>query len=196
MRRPIRFATLVLVPGLALAACGDGGTPGGVCWTTSTPEQLAERPSPLDSTLVTLGDGQAKVCYGRPSARGREVMGALVRYDEPWRLGANEATSIHLPFPAEIGSVSLGAGSYSLYAIPGVDEWTVVVNGIVERWGIPIDEGVTSADLGAFTVPAEMLDSPVETFTVEFEEVGPGEAHLVASWESARIRIPVRRPEG
>ena len=105
---------------LGVAACAPADDEAG-CWTTSTPEQLAERPSPLDSAIVTLGDAQAKVCYGRPAARGREVMGALVRFGEIWRFGANEATSIHLPFPADIGGLRVAPGAYSLYVVPGAE---------------------------------------------------------------------------
>jgi len=192
----MRRATIFALPVLALGLAACAGPQEGGCWTTSTPEQLAERPSPLDSAVVALGDGQVRVCYGRPSARGRQVMGALVRYDEPWRFGANEATSIHVPFPAEIGGVAVEPGSYSLYAIPGSESWTVVLNGVVERWGIPIDEAVRAQDVGSFTVTPETLDAPVETFTLSFQDAGAHEASLVAEWESTRLRIPVRRMEG
>ncbi|HSG48933.1 MAG TPA: DUF2911 domain-containing protein [Longimicrobiales bacterium] len=190
MRRMQRLAVPLVF--LGLSACAPGAEEGG-CWTTSTPEQLAERPSPLDSAMVTLGDAQAKVCYGRPSARERQVMGGLVQYGEPWRFGANEATAIHLPFPAEIGGVAVQPGAYSLYAIPGTEEWTVVVNGNAERWGIPVDGEVTARDLGSFVVVPEALDAPVETLTLDFQATGPDQADLVAEWALTRIRIPVRR---
>ena len=151
MRRPIaRLA--IAVAALTLAACGADSD---VCWTTDTPEQLADRPSPLDSTSVRLGESQLKVCYGRPSARERPVMGALVPFGAVWRFGANEATSIRIPFPAEIGGVAVQPGSYSLYVVPGQETWSVTVNGIVERWGIPVGPDVQAADVGSFMVPAE-----------------------------------------
>lgn len=190
MKRSVRIALPAFA--LVLAACG-GTAEAPACWTTSTPEQLAERPSPLDSVLVTLGDAQAKLCYGRPSARGRQVIGALVPYDAPWRLGANEATALHLPFAAEVGGVAVPAGSYSLYVVPGPESWTVVVNGVAERWGIPLDEGVTARDLGSFAVAPEALESPVETLTFSFTDEGPDRGVLSAEWESIRIRIPLLR---
>jgi hypothetical protein len=45
---------------------------------------------------------QALICYGRPSARGREIFGGLVPHGRLWRTGANEPTILHLPFTAEI----------------------------------------------------------------------------------------------
>lgn len=190
MRRIPRLATPIVL--LAVSACAQGDGESG-CWTTSTTEQLAERPSPLDSTMVTLGGAEAKVCYGRPSARGREVMGALVRFGEVWRFGANEATTIHLPFPAEVGGIRVGPGTYSLYAVPGPDSWSVVLNGTVDRWGIPVDEAVRAEDVGSFQVPVEATEALVETFTLSFREGGEDTAELVAEWEHTRIRIPLRR---
>ena len=45
------------------------------CHYRGAPEALAERVSPLDSVAIPLGGGQAKLCYGRPSARGRTMVG-------------------------------------------------------------------------------------------------------------------------
>src|SRR5206468_12789508 len=67
----------------------------------------------LDSATVEIGGATLKVCYGRPSARGRKIMGGLVPFGEPWRLGANEATTIHVPFAAELAGVRVGAGTYT-----------------------------------------------------------------------------------
>jgi len=51
-------------------------------------------------------------------------MGELVPFGQPWRMGANEAAAIHLPFAAEVGVVDLEPGSYSQARIekaPGAD---------------------------------------------------------------------------
>lgn len=151
----------------------------------------AARPSPLDSAMVRMGDGTVKVCYGAPSARGREIIGALVPFGSPWRMGANEATSLHLDFDADIGGASVPAGSYSLYAVPGEEEWTIHVNGSVERWGIPINEGVMGEDVATFTVPAGMLEEPVERLSYSLETADGG-ADLIVEWEHTRLRIPIR----
>lgn len=161
-------------------------------------QALAARParlSPPDSSAVALGGHTVKLCYGRPSARGRRVMGALVPYGEPWRLGANEATTIHLPFAAEIGGVRVGPGTYTLYAIPGETEWRVVVNRAIDRWGIPIDDAVRRQDVGAATVPVERLAQPVETLTLRFEPPQGRRTALVIEWERTRVRVPIVQVE-
>jgi hypothetical protein len=158
-----------------------------------TMEDAAQRTSPLTETLVRLGGQTGKLCYGSPSARGRTVMGELVPFGQPWRMGADEATALHLPFPASVGDVRLEPGSYSLYAIPGPEEWEIVVNRRAERWGVPINEGVREADMGSFKVPARSVDAMVERLTFRWEASDEGSGKLVMEWESTRIEIPVSR---
>ena len=162
------------------------------CTFRGAPEALASRESPLDSVTLRLGDDEAKLCYGRPSARGRVMVGGEEPYGLPWRMGANEPTTLHLPFPATVGSVDLEPGSYSLYAIPGDGRWTIVVNANASRWGIPLGPEVRRFDVGSFTVSTSPLEPPRETLTFRFE--GDGEAgFLVYEWEGTTFRIPVRR---
>lgn len=156
-----------------------------------TMEEAAERPSPLRSTEMALGDNAATLCYGAPSAKGRPVMGQLVPFGARWRMGANEATAIHLPFAAEIGGVAVDPGSYSLYAVPGESEWEIFINGSVERWGIPINEAVQGHNVGSFTAAAGESGSMVEQLTFSWEAHGADMGHLVLEWENTRIEIPV-----
>lgn len=157
----------------------------------ATSAEAAERASPLDSATVTLGNAEAKVCYGAPSVNERVIMGELVPFDEPWRTGANEATALHLTFPATVAGVSLDPGSYSLYTIPTSGDWQVVVNEEHERWGIPINDEVRGMDIGSGTVTPEATAAPVERMQFTFDRISDTEAHLVMEWESTRIRIPV-----
>ena len=158
-----------------------------------TMEEAAQRPSPLTATTVTLGGHAGKLCYGSPSANNRTVMGELVPFGEPWRMGANEATALHLPFPATVGGIHLAPGSYSLYSVPGPQEWEIVVNRSAERWGVPINPGVREADMGSFTVPARSLDEMVERLVFRWEAMDEGSGKLVMEWERTRIEIPVSR---
>lgn len=162
----------------------------------ATSEEAADRASPLDSATVALGGAEAKVCYGAPSMNDRVIMGELVPFDAPWRTGANEATTLHLTFPAQVAGVSVEPGSYSLYTVPTSGDWQVVLNANAQRWGIPIDDDVRSADLGRGTVTPEATDVPVERMTFDFDRISDSEAHLVMEWETTRLRIPVVRTGG
>ena len=183
------FALAALIAALAPSgATAQSAT----CQFRGAPDALAERPSPLDSVDIRLGDGSAKLCYGRPSARGRTMIGGEDPYGSPWRLGANEPTTLHLPFPATIGGVDVQPGSYSLYAIPEESVWTIVVNGNTNRWGIPISPDVRREDIGSFEVRPSRAPDHVETLTLRFEGSGSTGA-LVFAWENTTFRIPIAR---
>lgn len=162
------------------------------CQFRGAPDALAERPSPLDSVDIRLGGESAKLCYGRPSARGRTIVGEQEPYGSPWRFGANEPTTLHLPFPATVGNVDVAPGSYSLYAIPESGPWTIVVNSNTNRWGIPINPDVRRSDIGSFEVRPSRTDSHVETLTFRFEGSGNAGA-IVFAWENNTFRIPIAR---
>jgi hypothetical protein len=156
-------------------------------------DETQQRPSPLRTTEVDLGSSSGLLCYGAPSANGRDVVGsALVPYGAPWRLGANEATALHLDAPASVGGVALQPGSYSLYVVAGESEWQFFVNSTWERWGIPIDEGVRSNEVGSFTASPESIPDMVETLTFRFEPAASGSGgHIVMEWENTRVAFPV-----
>ena len=200
MTPAIRFVAsitvLALAPALATQPAAAQAEPG--CWLRQgvTQEQAAQRASPRDSASIRIDAGTAKVCYGAPSARGRDIMGGLVPYDQPWRGGADEATALHLTFPAQVAGVSLDPGAYSLYFVPGQDRWTVRVNGVEQRWGIPINEGVMENDIGQGTVSPARTGGMIDQMRYRWEEVGPDTAHLILEWENTRVRIPVEAASG
>lgn len=199
---------LLLFGGLALVACGGGqeaveeaaaaemdmatGTELACYLARGTMAEAEERPSPLRQTRFSVGGNDGLLCYGAPSARGREIMGGLVVYGQPERIGANEPTTIHLAGPAVVGGVELEAGSYSIYAIPGADEWEFFVNSSWERWGIPIDESVRAADVGSFTATPEPMDEFVETLQYRFEPQADNTmGDIVMEWENTRVKFHV-----
>ena len=52
-------------------------------------------PSPTFELKGTVGLTEVKVVYSRPSAKGREVAGNLIPYNEVWRTGANASQRFH-----------------------------------------------------------------------------------------------------
>lgn len=152
------------------------------------------RASPLDSVAFRLADGSAKLCYGRPSLRGRTMLGGeAVPWGELWRTGANEATTLHTNRPFTIGDLSLPAGSYALYTIPRPERWEILVNTSTRQWGIePLYP--EAREIGRFEVPAEELVRPVETLTVSAEPAAGPVRELVLEWQRSRVRIPLASP--
>jgi hypothetical protein len=188
----LRFVALVTA--LTSIAPGTGAAQSETtqaCWARGTPERIAARPSILDSVSVQLGTGSVKVCYGRPRKNDRQIMGGLVPFGEPWRMGANEATVIHMPAAGSIAGVNVPAGSYSLYAIPAEKDWQIVVNSVTQRWGIPINATVREKDVGSGVVPAGSAPSSEDQMRLSFEKRGDKAADLVLHWDLTRVRIPV-----
>ena len=186
MRPTLLVAVAAAFP-VALAA----QAPAGACTHRGTAADLAQRPSPLDSVQLTVDGGTIKVCYGRPSARGRVMVGGVNPFGQPWRLGANEPTRLTLPFAADVAGVHVEPGTYSLYVVPQATSWEVHVNKAVDRWGIPINAQVEAQDVGKGTVPVEALAQPVEQLTLSLVAGPPVE--LVFTWEKTRVRIPIKK---
>lgn len=162
-----------------------------------TPQRasVANRPSPYDSVLVTVGTRQAKICYSRPSGRGRTVFDSLVAYNELWRTGANEPTIIHIPFAAKIAGMDVQPGSYSIYTIPvpAGGEWTVIVNRSVSHWGEEsrYTADVQAQEVGRAPVSSAAIAEHVEQFTIRSEPAGPNASNILLEWVNTRVTIPV-----
>ena len=153
---------------------------------------LEGRASPYDSASVTVGEAVLKVCYGRPSARDRTMIGGEnVPFGQFWRTGANEPTTLHTTAPVSFGGIHLDPGSYAIYTIPGDESWEVFVSRSTERWGIPIDEDVRAQEVGSVTVPRERPEGHVETFTISFGSPADGATEMIMEWEDFRVRLPV-----
>lgn len=199
---------MFLLGGTLLAACAGGdeamedaaSTGDGMAASSAlecyiargTLAEAQERPSPLEQTEFSVGDTEGLLCYGAPSARGRDIVGGLLVYGQPERIGANEPTTIHLAGPANVGGVQLEPGSYSLYAIANEDEWQFFINSSWERWGIPIDESVRSTEVGTFTAEPEDSEEFVETLRYRWEPMNDGAmGDMVLEWENTRLRFHI-----
>src|SRR5688572_25417773 len=77
---------------------------------------------------AAIGPPLARIIYSRPHLQGRKLFLNLLRYEEPWRLGANESTELDLYSDAIIQQKRIKAGRYVLYSIPHTDTWTIVLN--------------------------------------------------------------------
>ncbi|HSM37188.1 MAG TPA: DUF2911 domain-containing protein [Longimicrobiales bacterium] len=166
------------------------------CEWRAEPAELAERASPPDSVRFAIGDGEALLCYSRPSARGRTMIGGeAVPFGEVWRTGANEPTTLHLGFAAEIAGVMVGPGVYSIYTVPGESSWEIIVNRSTAQWGAEryYTAEIEAQEAGRGTLPAQATDQHVETMTFRASPDGPNAARLVMTWEGTRIVIPIRR---
>ncbi len=152
------------------------------------------RVSPNATVSQTIGVTDVEITYGRPSVRGRTIYGDLVPYDEIWRTGANEATTISFSSPVQVEGESLDAGTYSLFTVPGQDTWTIVFNEEPEQWGAY--EYDSSQDVLRVEVTPESADMR-EMLTFTFHNVTDTSATSVLHWAETRVpfEITVNTPE-
>lgn len=157
------------------------------------PEGLEDRLSPRDSMTFQLAGERVTVCYGRPSARGRTMLGGVERYGELWRTGADEPTMIHTSVPLELAGIAVEPGIYSLYTVPGPEEWQIIVNRAIDQWGHEryYTEEVAAKEVARATVPREEMEEHVEMLTFRVEPRSEGRVDLLLEWENTRVRIPV-----
>ena len=181
----------IFVPVLLLAPLTIHGDP--ACITSASQASLAKRASPLDSLSFEIGGTRVKVCYGRPSARGRTMIGGTnVPLGKLWRTGANEPTMLHLSGPLTIAGVKLEPGTYSLYTIPDKEQWTVIINRSTEQWGDEGSyEGVKKEEVGRGMATVYPLKEHVEQFTIRNESKGNWGA-LVLEWEKTKVVLPFK----
>ena len=83
----------------------------------------------------TFGAVTVTITYHSPSVNGREVFGSLIPWNELWRAGANENTTIHFSHDVEIEGQALAAGIYGLHMVPGENEWKVIFSSNYTSWG-------------------------------------------------------------
>ena len=93
------------------------------------------RLSPKSFVGQTVGSTNITITYGSPGVKGRKIWGELVPFNEVWRTGANEATTIEFDTDIIIDNKVIPSGKYSLFTIPNKNEWTVIFNKIYDQWG-------------------------------------------------------------
>lgn len=142
----------------------------------------------LKMAKATTAPPLARVVYSRPHLEGRHIFHEVLKYEEPWRLGANEATELDLYSDATIQDKKIKNGRYILYCIPHKDSWTIVLNSNIDSWGLEPDP---SKDIARFTVPVMKTNVSIEYFTMVFEKKETG-AELVMAWDDAEVRLPIQ----
>jgi hypothetical protein len=145
-------------------------------------------PSPESVLKQRVGLTDIEVDYSRPSANGHQIFGGIVPYGQIWRTGDNASTKIKLGTMVRMNGVEIPPGEYALYTIPDEKQWTVIIYRDAGLWGA-FDYGVTN-DFARIKVTPARLTDPVETFTIDMNDVRDDSATLNLSW--ARVRVPVK----
>jgi hypothetical protein len=165
----------VLTIVLALSAAYAGGA------------AQAPRPSQHGSVTQQVANTAIVIDYNRPVARGRNLFGALVPFGRVWCPGADNCTTIEFSTDVKVNGQSLAAGTYSLWAEPQADRWTMIFNKAhpVFHTRYPVDQDV-------LRVPATPRQGPhVETLTFYFPIVDGTHAELVLHWGTVVVPLSI-----
>lgn len=147
--------------------------------------------SPMDVARLSQNGVYTKITYSQPSKKGRDIFGGLVPYGQVWRTGANETTELSTTGDITIGGNKLGKGTYAVYAIPGANEWTIVLNSKVGTWGhFQYDE---SQDLFRIKVKPNKRASgeELEKFFIWFDAPEGGSPSIRMAWDDTEVAIPI-----
>jgi hypothetical protein len=180
----MRKITIVVLPFLLLAAV-----------LLYAQQDKSKRPSPPGTATASFADGKKiTVDYSRPnvndpkSGQPRKIFGGLVPYDKEWRTGANEATTFVTTADVMVGDLKVPAGNYTLYTMPGENEWTIIINKQTGQWGTVYQQ---DQDLGRTKVKSEKTSSPVPQFTISFDPANGKSTKMNLEWENTRVSVPV-----
>ncbi|HXI43203.1 MAG TPA: DUF2911 domain-containing protein [Bryobacteraceae bacterium] len=157
--------------------------------STLAPAQ-APRKSPHESTSIEVGGHKITITYGRPYMNKRVIMGGLVPYNEVWRTGADEATTLRTDADLDINGLKVPKGVYALFTIPKENAWTLIVNKTAKQWGAFSYKEAT--DLGRTDMTVSKTDSPVEQFTISMTPEGNSGVMLKMAWEKTVASVPIK----
>ena len=164
------------------------------CISLSVNAQIdAPQPSPFGKIEQKVGLTDVTIEYSRPGMRGRTIFGDLVPYGEVWRTGANANTKITFSDDVMINGKELKKGSYSIYSIPGEDNWEIMFYTSTDNWGVPQKWDDSKV---ALKVTAETMDMPMkmETFTILIDELKNDSAALNFIWEDTVAMLNLEVP--
>lgn len=137
--------------------------------------------------MQQVGMSEIKIDYHRPGVKERKVWSALVPYNQIWRAGANENTTISFSKDVIIESKKVPAGTYGLHMIPTEGDWTIILNKDYRAWGSFFYK--EENDLMRFKVKPQSADFQ-EWLVYTFDEVTPNSVTASLRWE--KLKVPFK----
>lgn len=146
-------------------------------------------PSPTFELSGTVGLANVKVVYSRPSAKGREIAGNLIPYNEVWRTGANASTKVTFSTDVKLNGNPIPAGEYALYTMFTEETATIIISKNLTWWGALGYEA--KDDLLRFDVTVKHPSSHYETFTMSFSDFTMNSANLNMKWGHTKAMFTI-----
>jgi hypothetical protein len=161
------------------------------CCTLLATATLAQKPmpSPPATADVTLSGKAVTIKYNSPRLKGRTIGSDIVPYGEPWRTGANPATTLVTAANLKIGTLDVPAGTYTLFTLPSKNQWLFIVSKKTGEWGIPYPEG---DDLGRTPMTGKTLPASQEDMSITFENTKGSSTELHVKWGTTDQYVTVK----
>lgn len=142
-------------------------------------------PSPRRISSGQIDGVEVTINYGSPGVKGREIWGNLEPWNEVWRAGANENTTITFSQDVLVNSTPLGSGKYGFFMIPRVEgPWVIIFSEKNDSWGAY--DYNTEEDALRVEIQPEMNGEIAERLQYE---VNPSSIDF--AWEKVRIKIEI-----
>jgi hypothetical protein len=141
-----------------------------------------------DTTRATIGSASFSVDYGRPLARGRQLLGDIIPYNDVWRTGANAATQFTTSAPITFAGLEVPAGTYTLWTRPHEKGVELIVNKQAGQWGTEYD---ARRDLGRAPMQTETLATPAERFTIAIAAKDDRDGTFTMQWGPFQWTAPI-----
>jgi Protein of unknown function (DUF2911) len=127
---------------------------------------------------LKAGTGPITIEYGRPSLKGRDMIGQL-KTGDVWRMGQDDPTVLTTPVDLIFGNTKIPKGSYRLQlGKVAEDKYELIFQPQSGQSGASQDLKVP--------LKKESVSSPVETFTIELKEGSKG-GTFVTSWGTLKL---------
>lgn len=140
-----------------------------------------------------IGHAHLTINYYSPAVRGRIIWGGLVPFDKVWSTGAHMATNITTDQSLIVGGVTLDAGTYALFTIPGKDEWTIIIN---RNWEQHLaDDYDAKDDVVRVKVKPIINEVNQERLRYSVTTVNESEGKIVIAWEKLEITLTIKVKE-
>jgi hypothetical protein len=136
----------------------------------------AAQANPRGEAKATLAGKTVSVDYGRPSLKGRDMLGKAAVGQE-WRMGADSATTLTTAATLDFGGTQVPPGDYVLKARKVSDtDWVLKLE----------KDGKAAAEV---PLKATTLSQSVEMFTIDLADEG-GKGVFRMSWGNRALSAP------
>ena len=147
--------------------------------------------SPNSKIEQTVGLTNFEINYSRPSKNNRIIFGELVPYNEVWRTGANENTTIKFDDDVIFDLDTLKKGTYAIYTKPMKETWEIYLYNDINNWGTP-ETWEESKIAARILAPVIKNNLSVESFTINFNNIASNGAELTFAWDHVFVKVPFK----